>query len=186
MRIALTTFVSLSFVVLASGCPRELPSLPFAAGSDVYVIQGWNGTQTHQDHMYYALDFAGTVGTHILAASDGTVVFTYNECSEGEPFCNNDWGKAVVINHGYGEWTNYAHLESVAPNIAVGMQVCRGQFIGTLGNTGGSSSPHLHFQMQDSGEVSGNSIAFDGFEECDIPEAGDTVTSQNKEITSCD
>ena len=186
MRRIPSTVLASTLLAFATGCPRDLPSLPFPAGTSASVAQGWSDEPTHQGRLAYALDFSGMVGDHVLAADAGTVVHAHNECEEGDLACNNAQGNAVIVAHGAGEWTLYAHLDSVATNIAEGSLVCRGQLLGVMGNTGNSTGPHLHFHMQSSGDIGGTSIGFDGFEEGDIPRAGDTMTSQNRERTSCD
>lgn len=82
------------------------------------------------------LDFAGPVGTPIVAADDGKVI----EAGPGGAY-----GNMVVIAHGDGTRTLYAHLTSIS--VTKGQQVDRGQRIGRLGSTGNSSGPHLHFEV---------------------------------------
>ncbi len=87
------------------------------------------------------LDFAGPVGQDVRAAKAGTVV---------ESGYQGAYGNTVVIDHGNGYKTRYAHLNRT-PNVSVGQQVTGGQVIGALGNTGNSSGPHLHFEVMTSG-----------------------------------
>lgn len=56
-------------------------------------------------------------------------------------------GNSVVIDHGHGEFSHYAHLKPGSVRVHVGQQVARGQQIGELGSTGNSTEPHLHFQV---------------------------------------
>jgi murein DD-endopeptidase MepM/ murein hydrolase activator NlpD len=87
------------------------------------------------------LDFAGPVGTTIMAADDGKVV------SAGPA---GAYGNMIEIAHGDGTRTVYAHLSDI--DVRKGQTVDRGQHIGDLGNTGNSSGPHLHFEVRDHGK----------------------------------
>jgi murein DD-endopeptidase MepM/ murein hydrolase activator NlpD len=85
------------------------------------------------------VDLASAVGEPVYAADSGIVVFAGW----------NDWGygNLVAINHGTGGWTTlYGHLNSVT--VGCGQTVSRGTQIGTIGSTGNSSGPHLHFEMR--------------------------------------
>jgi hypothetical protein len=95
------------------------------------------------------MDFAVAVGTSVKAAGPGTVVWAdwATKLSASNPW----WiapafaGIVVVIDHGNGMLTLYAHLNSTHLNI--GNKVTQGQEIGKSGNTGLSSGPHLHFEV---------------------------------------
>lgn len=86
---------------------------------------------------HLGIDIGNALGTPILAAADGVVI------SVGEKA--GGYGLAVMIDHGDGYGTLYAHLQSFA--VAVGDSVARGQKIGEMGNTGRSTGPHLHFSL---------------------------------------
>ena len=83
-------------------------------------------------------DIGASYGTAIYAADSGTVVSS----SDG---WNGGWGNYVMIDHGNGMQTLYAHMSSRA--VSVGQTVSRGQTIGYVGSTGMSTGPHLHFEM---------------------------------------
>ena len=83
-------------------------------------------------------DIGASYGTAIWAADSGRVVAS----SDG---WNGGWGNYVMIDHGNGYQTLYAHMSSRA--VSVGQIVSRGQTIGYVGNTGLSTGPHLHFEM---------------------------------------
>ena len=87
-------------------------------------------------------DFAVASGTNGLAAHGGTVVKVGgNGAGDGPAY-----GNAVVIKHGNGIYSQYAHLSRV--NVKVGQVVATGQNIALSGNTGNSSGPHLHFEIR--------------------------------------
>lgn len=85
-----------------------------------------------------AFDFDAPSGTTVVASERGLVVFAgWNP---------RGYGNLVVISHTSGWQTWYAHLESIAVN--VGEDVCRACPLGTVGDTGFSSGPHLHFEIR--------------------------------------
>ncbi|UUU24106.1 M23 family metallopeptidase [Streptomyces sp. DSM 40750] len=87
-------------------------------------------------------DFAVKSGTAVAAAHGGTVVKAGgNGAGDGPAY-----GNAVVIKHGNGTFSQYAHLSKV--NVKVGQVVKTGQRIAFSGNTGNSSGPHLHFEIR--------------------------------------
>ena len=107
--------------------------VPFPCG------QVWAG-QTRTNHSPPpSVDFNRTddLGDPVVAAATGVVSRVENEG-------NTSYGRWIEINHGNGYRSRYAHLE--AQLVSVNQQVKRGQQIGRLGNTGGSTGPHLHFE----------------------------------------
>jgi murein DD-endopeptidase MepM/ murein hydrolase activator NlpD len=87
-------------------------------------------------------DFAVASGTKVVATHGGTVVKAGgNGAGDGPAY-----GNAVVIKHGNGTYSQYAHLSRV--NVNVGQVVATGQPIALSGNTGNSSGPHLHFEIR--------------------------------------
>jgi len=83
-----------------------------------------------------AVDIAGPVGTPIYAADSGVV--------EVEGW-GTGYGNQIVINHGGGKKTRYAHLSKFY--VKKGEEVTKGQAIGAMGSTGWSTGPHLHFEV---------------------------------------
>lgn len=82
------------------------------------------------------MDFSARVGTDIYATGNGTV--TYAAWKQG-------YGNTVIINHGFGYQTLYGHMDKY--KVKVGQKVKRGEIIGTIGNTGKSTGPHLHYEV---------------------------------------
>ncbi len=91
-------------------------------------------------HGYNAVDFAAGVGTAIRAAASGEVIVSK---SSG---WNGGYGQYVVIKHGNGAQTLYAHLSR--NDVGVGAYVSQGEVLGAMGNTGRSTGPHLHFEVR--------------------------------------
>jgi len=87
---------------------------------------------------HFAIDIAGNLGNPIFAADNGVVVYAgWNDYGYGE---------MVVIDHGFGWQTLYAHLSQI--NVGCGQEVYKGDTIGMMGSTGKSTGPHLHFEMR--------------------------------------
>jgi len=83
------------------------------------------------------LDISAPYGTQVISAGKGTVVFAGRE---------GDYGKTVIIEHGNGMQTVYAHLSQIS--VTVGQNIEKGQVIGAVGSTGRSTGPHLHFEIR--------------------------------------
>lgn len=102
-----------------------------------------------RSHMHGAIDICGDAqhgpiyGARIVAANSGTVVFV---CTDGY---GGGYGNNIIIDHGNGKTTLYAHLSSVS--VSRGQRVARGQEIGRAGNTGFVTGPHLHFEYRVNG-----------------------------------
>ena len=89
------------------------------------------------------VDFAAPTGTDIYAAGKGTII---------KRAMSGGAGNLVIIDHGGGLQTRYMHLDAFADGQAVGSDVVQGQVIGYVGTTGGSTGPHLHFEILTDGE----------------------------------
>ncbi|MYV68723.1 peptidoglycan DD-metalloendopeptidase family protein, partial [Streptomyces sp. SID2131] len=93
-------------------------------------------------HKHSGQDFAVPVGTPVKAAAAGTVV-------KAGPYGGGDgpaYGNAIVVKHGNGTYSQYAHLSKI--QVKIGQKVGAGQKIALSGNTGNSSGPHLHFEIR--------------------------------------
>jgi hypothetical protein len=109
--------------------------------------QTWTGTtrSTHSPSTL-AIDFNrdGDLGRKVLAPAPGVVIRVENLGSRS-------YGLFVVLDHGNGETTLYAHLS--AEHVTLGQRVDAGDLIGAVGTSGGSSGPHLHFEQRRNGTV---------------------------------
>lgn len=92
--------------------------------------------------MHQGIDVGAGTGTPIVAAKAGEVIFAGTQ---------GGYGRTVVIAHGGGFSTLYAHQSSIA--VSDGASVDRGQVIGYVGNTGNSTGPHLHFETRVNGSA---------------------------------
>jgi murein DD-endopeptidase MepM/ murein hydrolase activator NlpD len=92
--------------------------------------------------MHWGMDFTGSTGTEIFATGGGIV----------EELKTSSWGygREIVINHGYGLKSRYAHL--YAFKVKEGDTVKRGDVIGLMGNTGKSTGTHLHYEVEKDGQ----------------------------------
>ena len=87
-------------------------------------------------HYHGGIDIANNVGTDILATAAGVVIFSGR---------NQGFGNEIIIHHGFGVTTVYAHLNKIF--VSVGDEVSKSQLIGQSGNTGYSTGPHLHYEV---------------------------------------
>ncbi len=99
------------------------------------------GIKTQGIHGHNGIDIAGPIGTPILSAREGVVTLV-----RGGSAWNGGYGNYVVVTHDNGVKTLYAHMNSIT--VTQGQKVSRGQQVGTLGNTGRSTGPHLHFEVR--------------------------------------
>lgn len=103
---------------------------------------------TGRKTFHAGLDVAAAIGTPIIAPAEGIVVFTGRKGS---------YGNSVIIDHDNGIVTLYAHIHEMF--VRVGQKVKRGDRIASIGNTGRSTGPHLHYEVIENGR-SINPISF--------------------------
>jgi len=134
---------------LAKNKEKMLKSIPAIMPVDLKNltrISGYYGMRMHPilkyRRMHDGIDFTAPSGTKIFAAGDGTV--------ESIKLSRTGYGNVVVINHGFGYKTLYAHCKKIP--VKEGQKVTRGTVIALVGNTGLSTGPHLHFEVQKNGK----------------------------------
>ncbi len=93
------------------------------------------------ERAHHGIDLAAPAGTPVQAAGAGVVRFA------GE---QSGYGNVVILDHGGGLETRYAHLQDV--NVQEGATLSEGQSLGTVGSTGRSTGPHLHFEVRQDGQ----------------------------------
>lgn len=99
---------------------------------------GWRGWEFHP-----GIDLAVDIGTPVMAADDGTVVYAG---------WLGGYGRCVQIDHGEGKLvTLYGHLSLIS--VQLGQTVKKGQVIGRSGNSGRSTGPHVHFEVRQNGKA---------------------------------
>jgi len=91
---------------------------------------------TDRREFHKGIDLATRIGTSIIAPADGLAVFVGRE---------GNFGKMIVINHGYNLTTRYGHLSKY--RVKKGQHVKRGQVIGEVGNSGRCTGPHVHYEV---------------------------------------
>lgn len=127
----------LLMLVVTPGTAAAAPAwqMPFPCN------QVWDG-QTRTNHSpANSVDFnrANDLGDSVVASASGRV-------SRVENTGSTSYGRWIEIDHGSGYRSRYAHLS--VQRVSVGQQVSRGQRIGDVGSTGGSTGPHLHFEQR--------------------------------------
>ena len=125
---------------------QSIPAIQPVSNADLKRIASGFGMRIHPIYkiakMHTGLDFTADIGTEIVATGDGTIGAVDSKLS--------GYGHHVVIQHGYGYETLYAHMSKVV--VRPGEKVLRGQIIGYVGNTGTSTGPHLHYEVIKNGE----------------------------------
>ena len=122
-----------------ASCIPAIP--PLNPDKKVYRISSSFGYRsdpfTGKSRRHTGIDFALKPGYPIYATGDGVVESVRNDFY--------GYGNQVVIDHGFGYKTRYAHLKSIT--VTEGMTLKRGEMVGTSGNSGRSSGPHLHYEV---------------------------------------
>jgi murein DD-endopeptidase MepM/ murein hydrolase activator NlpD len=119
-----------------------------ASTPSIWPTRGWVtsdfGTRldpySAERKMHQGLDIATPHGQPVYSPSDGTVVFTGTE---------GGYGKVLVVDHGYGVKTRYGHLSEI--HVRLGDRIKRGDKVASVGNTGRSTGPHLHYEVRVNG-----------------------------------
>jgi septal ring factor EnvC (AmiA/AmiB activator) len=97
------------------------------------------------------MDIAAPGGSSIYACRGGTVVIAKDGCAVGDRWANGGYGNYVVIDHGDGYQTLYAHMRQGSVNVRAGQTVSQGQLIGLVGTTGNSTGNHCHLEVRKNG-----------------------------------
>lgn len=125
---------------------QSIPAIQPVSNKDLERISSGFGYRIHPIYkvakLHTGLDFTADIGTEIYATGDGVV--------EKIESIYTGYGNNVVVQHGYGYQTLYAHMSKIL--VKNGEKVKRGQLIGLVGNTGSSTGPHLHYEVIRNGE----------------------------------
>jgi len=118
-----------------------IPAIQPIANKQLIALASGFGMRVHPIYkvkkMHTGIDFAAPIGTPIYATADGKIAEVNVRFS--------GYGKMVVIDHGFGFKTRYAHMHEFA--VKVGQNIKRGELIGYVGDTGLSTAPHLHYEV---------------------------------------
>jgi len=124
----------------------ELPTFWPVEGNDGRITQFFGPAEhpfTHNWYLHMGVDIAYGYGKGVLAAANGKVI--------ERKYDSLGFGNYIVIRHKYGFQTKYGHLQDVF--VDEGDVVTQGQKIGTMGSTGLSTGPHLHFEVRIGSQV---------------------------------
>jgi LysM repeat protein len=125
---------------LGPGVCQNVSSNAMGTGAFVWPVHGTITTQFTPDAGHPAIDIATALGTPVVAADTGVIVYA--------GWSTVGFGNLVIIDHGNGWQTLYGHLNAIY--VSCGAGVYQGGQIGVIGSTGNSTGPHLHFQMESS------------------------------------
>jgi murein DD-endopeptidase MepM/ murein hydrolase activator NlpD len=119
----------------------SIPAIQPVANKDLKKMASGYGYRIHPIYkvrkLHTGTDFSAPTGTPIYATGDGKVS-TYKRSRAG-------YGNHIIIDHGYGYQTLYAHMSKV--DVKRGQKVKRGDVIGYIGSSGRSTAPHLHYEV---------------------------------------
>lgn len=125
---------------------KHLPAIQPVANKDLKHTAsgyGWRIDPIYNTRKFHeGMDFSAAIGTPVYATGNAVVK---------ETGWQQGYGNTIVLDHGYGYITRYAHLSKIL--VAKGQQVVRGENIGKVGNTGKSTGPHLHYEVIYKGQV---------------------------------
>lgn len=127
------------------GNPGHLAHRPSGLRRGIEPFGYRNHPIYHRRILHKGIDLAANIGNNVYATGDATVQST----DLGQP--RRGYGKQILLNHQYGYQTRYAHLSQIF--VKPGEKVVRGQLIGKVGNTGGVTGPHLHYEVIHMGQV---------------------------------
>lgn len=137
-------------------CVRQARKLylPWPGGESRLVLQAWDGDFSHQGE--HAIDVAQALGTPVLAADDGIVTQVIDGFADVGGTADNAYrANYVELDHGGGRFSQYLHLQRDTIRVHEGQRVARGTTLGSTGNSGFSTQPHVHFAVVD---VHGRSV----------------------------
>lgn len=124
----------------------SIPAIQPVSNLNLSRIASGYGVRIHPFYkvpkMHYGIDFTAPRGTEVYSTGKGTVIEAR--------YSTGGYGKMVVVDHGFGYKTLYAHLNEI--NVRIGQKVRRGEVVGLVGSTGMSVAPHLHYEVHKNNE----------------------------------
>ena len=122
--------------------PSHWPSIPPVDGVVTSTFGLRKCPLKHKQRMHYGLDIGAPLGSPVYATAPGWVV---------QVGVNGSHGRWVRVDHGRGVVTFYGHVQKIY--VSSGQKVQRGQVIASVGNTGRSTGPHLHYEVRFDGQA---------------------------------
>ncbi len=115
-----------------------------ASTPSMWPTRGWTSSRfgyraspfTGKREFHKGIDISARMGSPVVATADGIVAFSG---------LDRGYGRTIVLKHGYGLKTRYAHLKKIL--VKKGQFVKRGEIVGLVGNSGRSTGPHLHYEV---------------------------------------
>jgi murein DD-endopeptidase MepM/ murein hydrolase activator NlpD len=121
---------------------RCMPAIQPVNTKDLIFISSYFGMRTDPftflPKIHRGIDFVANMGTKVYATGDGIVTLSKSS--------RKGYGNEVIINHSFGYSTRYGHLNEIL--VMEGQKIKRGQVIGTVGSSGRSTGPHLHYEVR--------------------------------------
>jgi murein DD-endopeptidase MepM/ murein hydrolase activator NlpD len=125
---------------------KSIPAIIPISNKDLTRTASGFGWRIHPIYkiskFHYGMDFTAPLGTEVYATGNGTISDMVTS--------QRGLGKHIIIDHGFGYTTTYAHLNNF--NVRVGQKVQRGDIIGFVGNSGTSVANHLHYEIKLNGK----------------------------------
>ncbi|MDX2000527.1 MAG: M23 family metallopeptidase [Thermoanaerobaculia bacterium] len=137
-----------AFEVDHRGDARVIPALSPLLGGEFVLLDGFGEREnpfTRERDFHPGLDLAAPSGTPIRAPADGTVVFT-GQFTIHQSALFWRYGQVVVVDHGGRFLTVFGHCREILARL--GQRVRQGEMLATVGSSGVSSSPHLHYEVR--------------------------------------
>jgi murein DD-endopeptidase MepM/ murein hydrolase activator NlpD len=143
------TLASLPPLILPPSTRTPPPAAPTPSGKMMWPVSGKISSgfgRRGKRHFHAGIDIPMPQGTPIAAARDGIVL----EVSTAKSKKYRGYGNTVLIDHGNGIATMYAHCQSIS--VKVGQRIKQGDTVGLIGNTGRTTTHHIHFEVRKNGK----------------------------------
>lgn len=159
---------------------QALPAIQPIANNNLNQLASGYGMRINPFHkarvMHFGVDFAAPRGENVVATGNGKVITVKKSNT-----LQTGYGNYVEIDHGYGYITKYAHLEDI--KVKEGQKVERGQMIATVGSSGGSIAPHVHYEIiRDKKKIDPLHFFINGISDHDFRELRKLAVQENQAL----